>query len=104
MAWGNIELVSITRAQDYTTIKQNEDNKGVLQQSNLVHSMSQDAEQKAKQVNSSEKPDFLRKKFDAKEKGNGASYENQQDGQKKRHEPEPGQVILKERKGFDIKI
>ena len=33
MAFGAIELTTISRAQDYTTIKHNEDNKVVVDQS-----------------------------------------------------------------------
>ena len=45
MAWGNIELATIARLQDYTSIKQNEDNKNVAMQSNLVSNMHQQEEQ-----------------------------------------------------------
>lgn len=103
MAIGVIELATIARSQDYTAIKQNEDNKGVAQQSNLVHNMQQNDEQKIRQVNQSDNADWQQKKFDAKEKGNG-NYSSD-GGQNKKNKKQPdGKVMLKGQGGFDIKI
>ena len=105
MAWGNIELATIARLQDYTSIKQNEDNKNVAMQSNLVSNMHQQEEQKANQVTEAVKAEWLNKKFHGKEKGNG-EYSGQ--GEKKKREKEPDRVIKKENakshSGFDIRI
>lgn len=68
MAIGGIEMTSIVRSQDYTAIKFNEDSKGVMQQSNLITSMHQQEEQRAKQVNQGEDADWQQKKFDARER------------------------------------
>lgn len=103
MAWGAIELGTIARAQDYTTIKQNEDNKGIAQQSNLVQNMQHEAEQKTRQVTESENAMWQQKKFDAKEKGNGSYAGDGGSGKKKQKEPD-GKVLIKGREGFDIKI
>ena len=35
MSFGSLEVASIPRTQDYTTMKQNEDNKGAFQQMTL---------------------------------------------------------------------
>ena len=35
MAFGSLEIASIPRTQDYTVMKQNEDNKGAFQQMTL---------------------------------------------------------------------
>ncbi len=98
-----IEVSNIVRAQDYTTIKQNEDNRGIAQQSNLVQNMEREVESKIRQVNESDNADWQNKKFDAKEKGNG-NYSGDGGKQKKKNQEPDGKVILKGRGGFDIKI
>ncbi len=100
-----IDVSNIVRAQDYTTIKQNEDNRGIAQQSNLVQNMEREVENKIRQVNESDNADWQNKKFDAKEKGNG-NYSGDGGKQKKRKQEQEsdGKVILKGRGGFDIKI
>lgn len=103
MAMGAIELGTIARSQDYTTIKQNEDNKNVDQQSILIQDRQKEDNQKTKQVNQSDDTQWQQKKFDAREKGSN-SYEGD-GGSKRKKEKEPdGKVILKGRGGFDIKI
>ena len=47
---GVMEIAAITRTQDYTTLKQSEDNRGITQQSNLVQNMHKDAENKTKLI------------------------------------------------------
>ena len=103
MAMGSIELGTIARSQDYTTIKQNEDNKNIAQQSVLIQDREKEDTQKTKQVNQSDNAEWQQKKFDAREKGSN-SYEGD-GGSKRKKEKEPdGKVILKGRSGFDIKI
>ena len=105
MAIGGIEMTSIVRSQDYTTIKFNEDSKGVMQQSNLITSMHQQEEQKAKQVNQGEDADWQQKKFDAREKGNGHYAGNSgQRNKKQEKEKEKAKNALYHSTGFDIKI
>ncbi len=103
MALGGIELATIARSQDYTSIKQNEDNKGVTQQSNLVHNMQNEVNQKNRQVNQSDNVEWQNKKFDAKEKGNGSYSGDSGNGRKKKNEQD-GKVLLKGQGSFDIKI
>lgn len=103
MAMGAIELGTIVRAQDYTTIKQNEDNKGTTQQSVLVEDRQKEDTQKTKQVNQSDDTQWQQKKFDAREKGNG-SYEGDGGSKRKKEKKPDGKVVLKGRGGFDIKI
>lgn len=61
MAMGSIELATIARLQDYTTIKQNEDNRGLAQQSNLVQQMDHDNQQKTRQVTESDNAQWHQK-------------------------------------------
>ena len=103
MSINRIELQgTITRAQDYTTIKHNEDNKGMVDQSNFQRQFDQTVENKVRQVHQGDRTENQGKKFDAKEKGNG-NYSG--DGGSRRKKPEEdGKVVLKSRGGFDIKI
>ena len=100
---GVIEIAAITRTQDYTTLKQSEDNRGITQQSNLVQNMHKDAENKTKQVTQSDNADWVNEKFDAKEKGKGTYGGNGGEKRKKQQETD-GIVKLKGQGGFDIKI
>ncbi len=103
MAIGVGEISGVVRAQDYTTIKQNEDSKVAVQQNNLVHSMQREAQNKPKQVNESDNADWQQKKFDAKDKGNG-NYAGDGGNARKQNKESDGKVIVKGRTGFDIKI
>lgn len=102
MAVGPIEMSTIARTQDYTTIKHNEDNKTFVDQSNIGQQLTKNVEQLTKQVQSSDDSDWQNKKFDAKEKGKN---EYSGDGGKK-HERNnrKEQVIAKGHQGFDMKI
>lgn len=103
MAMGPIEMGTVARSQDYTMIKQNEDNKNIAQQSVLVQDKQKEDTQKTKQVNQTDDTQWQQKKFDAREKGSG-SYEGD-GGRKRKREKEPdGKVVVKGRGGFDIKI
>lgn len=103
MAMGVGEISGVVRAQDYTTIKQNEDSKVAVQQNNLVHNMQRETENKTKQVNESDNADWQQKKFDAKDKGNGNYAGDGGSARKNKSEPD-GKVIVKGRSSFDIKI
>lgn len=108
MSINRIELQGqITRAQDYTTIKQNEDNKGMTDQSNFQTQFHKQLDQKMNQVHHGENADNPNKKYDAKEKGDG-QYSG--DGGKNRQKEDDrdkkadGKVMVKTRSRFDIKI
>lgn len=103
MAIGGIEVTSIVRSQDYTTVKVNEDNKSIAQQSNLINSMQQNDEKKARQVNQGEQSQWQQKKFDAKEKGSN-SYSAGEGRKKKKQAVEKEILKLQHSSGFDIKI
>lgn len=46
MSFGSLEVASIPRTQDYTTMKQNEDNKGAFQQMTLGEHAQKQSEQR----------------------------------------------------------
>ncbi len=105
MALGVMDIVSITRTQDYTTIKQNEDNKGMLQQTNIGQQFQKDTEQKTREVRKGDDTQWQNKKFDAKDKG---SNEYSGNGGTKRRNPnnkdKVEQVIVNGHRGFDMKV
>lgn len=102
MALGVMDIVSITRTQDYTTIKQNEDNKSLVQQSNIGQEIKKDTEQKAREVRKGDNPEWQNKKFDAKEKGSNEYSGN--GGRKQQQKEQIEQVVVKKHQGFDMKI
>lgn len=102
MAFGSIDLTSISRAQDYSSIKQNEDNRGIVAQTNISQDIHKTTEQRIREVHSSDDPEWHQHNPDAKEKGNG---EYSGDGGKRRKGAKPQErVVIKGRSGFDMKI
>lgn len=94
----------VTRAQDFTTIKQNEDNKTVVQQSNIQREFGRTIDDRLHQVHRGERTEKDGKRFDAKDQGNG-TYSGDGGSQRKKQETEKdGKVILKGQSSFDIKI
>lgn len=102
MALGTMQITAITRSQDYTTIKQNEDNKAFTDQTNIGNTIQKDTDQKAREVRSSDNSDWHTKQFDAKDKGDN-EYSGD-GGRRKPREEKKEQVIVNGRQSFDIKI
>ena len=105
MAIGMIELQGqITRAQDYTTIKQNEDNKPMLDQMNFGEQMTRQVERKAEEVNRADKSEYYNRKFDAKDKGDN-EYRGDGGKNRKKQSREDGKVFLKgSTSHFDVSL
>lgn len=102
MAFGSIELTTISRTQDYTIIKQNEDNKAFAEQTQIGQLAQKEENQRTKEVRSSGNSDWQSKKFDARDKGDN---EYQGDGGSKRQKKDKAeQVIINGHRGFDMKI
>ena len=102
MAFGAIELTTISRAQDYTTIKHNEDNKVVVDQANFSDQFQKNTEQNIREVHSSDDTQWHEKKPDAREKGNG-QYRGDGGSRRKKKQVQD-RVVVKGRGGFDMKI
>lgn len=104
MAVGAIQNATIARVQDYTTIKQNEDNKGYMNQVSIGQAQEENKQQKARQVRSGEETNWQNKRHDAKEKG---SNEYRGDGGRNRQGKKTAdQMVIKDqpRQSFDMKI
>ncbi len=109
MTISRIELQGqVTRAQDFTTVKQNQDNKGLIDQSNIQTQFNRNVEDKLHQVGQGERTENEGKRMDAREKGEGSEGGYYGDGGKRRRQEDEkesdGKVILKGQAGFDIKI
>lgn len=102
MALGSIGIVTLTRTQDYTAIKQNEDNKPFVNQTTIGQQVQKDTEQRMKEVRSSDNADWHSKKFDAKDKG--ANEYSGDGGKKRQQDGKHEQVVVKGHQGFDMRI
>lgn len=102
MAIGGIEIGSVSRMQDISIIKQNEDNKPMIDQANISVQVEKQADVQAHEVHDSNNAEWYDKKPDASEKGDN---EYSGDGGKKRKHPQKTeQMVIKGRGSFDIKI
>lgn len=99
MAFGSIDIVTMTRSQEYTTIKQNEDNRAAMTQMTMSEQEDKAIKQRAKQVVQKEETKWHQKKFDAKDKG-----DNQYAGDGGRNRRKGDQVVVKGQQSFDVKI
>ena len=105
MTISRVELQGqISRAQDFTTSKHQEDNKGLVDQSNYQRQVNQKTEVRAHQVQQGDRAENEGKRFDAKEQGNGTYQGDGGRRRKKDEKKEDGKVTLKGYGGFDIKI
>lgn len=102
MALGVLEIATITRSQDYATMKHQETAKVMTDQSHITSQVQKDANHNTKQVRSGTQPEWQGKKFDAKEKGDGQYHGD--GGQERRKKEQDGIVRLKTSGGFDVKI
>ena len=108
MAIGQVELnQAMTRIQDYTTQKHNEDQRGVLQQTQAQDKFNKELNQdirkvlKTNQEEYQNKTEYQNKRFDARDKG---SNQYTGDGGKCRKKSTEKEAISKGRSGFDIRI
>ncbi len=103
MAIGSIEFTTISRAQEYSTIKHNEDNKGMVDQANYSAQMQKTTEQRRQEVYSADNAQWQQSQPDARDKGKG-SYEGDGGRNRKKQEKPVQRVIVKGQEGFDIKV
>lgn len=103
MAIGFVEMQGqITRAQDFTTVKHNEDTKGLVDQSNFGQQMTKQVEKQSHRVNERERAENRQKKFDSKEKGSNEYHGDGGRNRKRQNREADGKVLLKGVSTFDI--
>lgn len=106
MAIGFVEMQGqITRAQDFTSIKHNDDSRGMIEQANVGQQMTKQVEKQVHRVNQGQQPEYHERKFDAKDKGDN---EYRGDGGKKRKkkpgENPDGKVLMKKADHIDFSV
>lgn len=103
MAMGSINIVTMTRSQDFTVIKQNEDNKGAMIQMALGNKEDKELKLRSQQVVQKEETQWHQRKFDAKDQGDN-QYAGD-GGRYRKNGKQIEQVVVKgQQGGFDIKI
>lgn len=103
MAIGFVELQGqITRAQDFTTIKHQEDTKGMVDQTNFGQQVVKQVEKQVQRVNEREGAHNRQKKHDAKEKGSNEYYGDGGRNRKQEKKEPDGKVLLKGVSTFDV--
>lgn len=101
MAFSSIELTTVSRSQDYTTVKHNEDNKGFVDQTNFSQQVQKATEQQMRKVHDSGNAEWHQQNPDAKEKGKN---EYHGDGGRRRKQAAADRVVAKGQGGFDVKV
>ncbi len=103
MAIGFVEMQGqITRAQDFTTVKHNEDTKGLVDQSNFGQQMTKQVEKQTRRVNERDRAENRQKKFDAKEQGSNEYHGDGGQHRKREKKETDGKVLLKGVSTFEI--
>ena len=94
----------IQRTQDVSTLKQNEDNRPVVEQQTIFSQEMKKVEQNLHQVVHAREKENAGYRYDAKEKGNG-HYEKEERKKKDKKQQKADNVYLKgQTSGFDIKV
>lgn len=104
MAIGPVILNGVvTASQDYSNVKQNEDNKAMVQQQGFHVQLEKQIDIRHTRVVENEQMRKEERKFDAREKGSN-EYTGDGGKKKKRGENANGKVIVKGQSSFDMKI
>ena len=99
----------IARTQDFSVIRQNEEQKSLLDQGHFQNQLDKELNEKPHQVNEQNNADYHNRKFDAKEEG--SNHYSGNGGQKrgdehkdKEKEHVVSKSFVKGQGGFDVKI
>ena len=95
---------SVSRMQDVSVIKHNEDAKGMVDQANFQNTFHREIDSKVNQVHQSDDVENRQQKHDAKEKGKNQYSGDGGQNRKREKKPQDGRVIPKSRGGFDMKV
>lgn len=92
----------ISRAQDISMIRQNEENRGALDHMNIQNKIEKKQEENLQTVRNPDDSDRADTRHDAKEEGRN-KYFNMRNANKKKQDKKD-KVVAKSVHGFDIKI
>ena len=95
---------SVSRMQDVSMIKHNEDAKGMVDQTNFQNTFNREIDSKINQVHQSDNTENRQQKHDAKEKRKNQYMGDGGKNRRKENTPQDGRVIPKSTGGFDMKI
>ncbi|MCR5476505.1 MAG: hypothetical protein K6E92_02640 [Lachnospiraceae bacterium] len=102
------DIGSVTRAQDFSIIKHNEDVKPVMDQITLSQQGERRAQQLAQDVVDTEQSEWYQRREDAAEQGDNPYQGDGGKGRRQarpKEEEHPDRVVVKGRpSGFDLKI
>ena len=106
MAISPVDLnYAMTRTQDYASSKQNQDVKGMVDQTNFQQHIEKEVNQRLTHVRQKDNADKENHKFDAKEKGKNEYMGNGgQNRQKQNNEQQGEKVVIKGMSRFDVQI
>ena len=105
MAIGFVEMQGqITRAQDFTSIKHNEDAKGMVEQANVGQQMTKQIDRQVKRVNKGDQPEYHERKFDAKDKGSNEYHGDGGKARKKQGQNSDVKVLMKKAEHIDFSV
>lgn len=93
----------LQRSQDVSSVKQQQDQRPVVEQQQIGHREEEKISQRMRQVNQADKKNEMQSKYDARDEGKNKYFFNGKQGKKKKEEAD--KVVRKEpSSGFDIKI
>ena len=103
MALGPVEMNGILqRTQDFTTIKQNEDNRGLIAQTNIHNEAEQEIDHAMHQVHDADNSRDSEGEFDARREGRNKYVKTAT--KRKKEDKTEGKVVVKKTGGFDISV
>lgn len=94
----------ISRTQDVSAIRHNEENKSAVDQNHFQNRFAQEVDQNIRTVHQSDDSNKSDTRHDAKEKGKNEYRGNGGKGKKQKEPETDGQVTVKGYSGFDVKI
>lgn len=105
MAISPFELnTGITRAQDFSILKQNEDSRGLVDHQNFHVNLEKENTKKLQQVQKSEDTQGKNTEYNASDKGNGKYMGDGGKNRKGAAKASDGTVVVKGTSRLDIKI
>lgn len=96
-------MIMVPQMNEVSHIKQSENSKPVVEQTNIFNQNQKEVEVKSEQVNTKDNVDYKDQKYDAKEKSNNEYY----GGKKKKNKMDDtdGKVVVKRKNiNFDMKV
>lgn len=105
MAIGPVEMNGmISRSQDFTSLKHNENHRVVVDQTNFLQSFEKEVDERLTQVNKKDNADSSKEKFDAKEKSKNQYSGQEGKKQKNKQSEKEDKVIVKGTSHFDVHV